>query len=329
MKLYDDKLIILTGGAGFIGSCILRLLNELGMSNVVVVDQLGSSDKWRNLSNKKFLEYIDKKNLMTWLDVSDRASEIEAIIHMGACSSTVETNVDYLMENNYRYTLNLAEFALKNDIRFIYASSAATYGDGSRGFDDNHDTLEELQPMNPYGFSKHLFDLWAKNQGVLNQMTGLKFFNVYGPNEHHKGRMASVIYNLFPFVKKEGLIKLFKSNDPQNFKDGDQCRDFIYVKDAASLVVDILKKDIYGIFNVGSGEANTWNNVAKGMFSAIGAPPNIQYREMPEDLNAKYQNYTKASMDKLKKTLQYFNPTPIHEAISDYINNYITTNRIY
>jgi len=330
MKLYDDKLIVLTGGAGFIGSCILRLLNEKGMSNVIVVDELGcDSTKWRNLVGKKFLDYIHKDSLMEWLKVPGRETEVEAIIHMGACSSTVETNVDYLMENNYRYSVRLAEYALKHSIKFIYASSAATYGNGSQGFEDDHDALDLLRPLNPYGFSKHLFDLWARDQGVLENLTGLKFFNVFGPNEHHKGRMASVIYNLLPTVKNDNLIKLFKSNDPSNFKDGDQCRDFIYVKDVASIVLDLLKEDVYGIFNLGSGEAKTWNSVATGMFSALGRAPNIEYREMPGDLNEKYQNYTRASMTKLKKSLSSFETTPLNEAIADYVNNYIIPNNVY
>jgi len=266
---------------------------------------------------------------MEWLKVPGRETEVEAIIHMGACSSTVETNVDYLMENNYRYSVRLAEYALKHSIKFIYASSAATYGNGSQGFEDDHDALDLLRPLNPYGFSKHLFDLWARDQGVLENLTGLKFFNVFGPNEHHKGRMASVIYNLLPTVKNDNLIKLFKSNDPSNFKDGDQCRDFIYVKDVASIVLDLLKEDVYGIFNLGSGEAKTWNSVATGMFSALGRAPNIEYREMPGDLNEKYQNYTRASMTKLKKSLSSFETTPLNEAIADYVNNYIIPNKVY
>jgi ADP-L-glycero-D-manno-heptose 6-epimerase len=329
MQLYDDQYIILTGGAGFIGSCILRMLNEQNMRNVIVVDDLGEGSKWKNLLNKKFLDYLHKDQLFDWLNVPGREAEVEAIIHMGACSSTLEKNLNYLMENNYRYTVKLAEYALKNKIKFIYASSAATYGDGSFGFDDNHDLLENLRPLNPYGFSKHLFDLWVKSQGVLDQVTGLKFFNVFGPNEHHKGRMASVIYNLLPSVQKENLIRLFKSNDPRNFKDGDQCRDFIYVKDVAAIVLELLKKDIFGIYNLGSGEANTWNSVAKGMFAALGKSPNIAYREMPEDLNEKYQNYTKATMDKLSSQLENFETTPLNEAIADYINNYLIPNRIY
>lgn len=329
MQLYDDRWIIVTGGAGFIGSCIVKVLNERGFHNIIIVDELGSTDKWKNLVHKKFDDYLHKDQLMDWLNHPTHSEQIEAIIHMGACSSTVETDVDYLMENNYRYSVRLAEYAIKHNIKFIYASSAATYGDGSLGFDDNHDLLEQLKPLNPYGFSKHLFDLWVKRQGLLDQVTGLKFFNVFGPNEHHKGRMASVVYNLLPHVKDQNVIRLFKSNDPHNFKDGDQMRDFVYVKDVANIVVDLLKEDIFGIYNLGSGQANTWNHLAEGMFLALGKEPNIEYRQMPDDLHGKYQNFTEANMEKLKHALKEVQFTPLHEAISDYVNHYIVPNKTY
>ncbi len=329
MQLHDDRIIILTGGAGFIGSCILKTLNQQGHNNIVVVDSLRDSSKWKNLVNKKFIEYLHKGQLLDWLALPGKHTEIQAIIHMGACSSTVETNVDYLMENNYRYTVQLAEYVLKHDIRFVYASSAATYGDGSQGFLDQEDKLEELEPLNAYGFSKHLFDLWAKDQKVFDKITGLKFFNVFGPNEFHKNRMASVIHNLLPQIQKENVMRLFKSNDPANFKDGEQCRDFVYVKDVADIVVKILKKDIFGIYNLGNGKASTWNSVATGMFRAIGRTPNIEYLEMPQDLRGKYQNYTCADMTKLSKKLKEMQFTPLHEAIGDYINNHLILQKTY
>lgn len=329
MQLHDDRLIILTGGAGFIGSCILKQLNLQKLYNVVVVDRMGSGIQWHNLVGKKFIEYLDKDALFDWLNEPSRASEVEAIIHMGACSSTVETNVDYLMENNYRYSVRLAEYALKHNIKFIYASSAATYGDGALGFDDNENRLDELRPMNPYGYSKHLFDLWAKNQDVLGQITGLKFFNVFGPNEYHKERMASVVFGLLPQIQKERVIRLFKSNDPKNFKDGEQRRDFIYVKDVAKIVVQLLKADIFGLYNLGSGTASTWNELAHSMFSALKMPVRIEYRAMPEDLNGKYQNYTKAEMAKLISQMPNIHFTSLKEAIDDYINNYLLPHKTY
>lgn len=328
MPKQRHKLVIVTGGAGFIGSCILKELNIQGYENIIVVDELEKNAKWKNLVGKKFNEYLHKDQLFEYLD-QVKPSEVGCIIHMGACSSTVETDVDYLMENNYRYTLTLAKYALKHKIRFIYASSAATYGDGSKGFSDDENRLEELEPLNAYGFSKHLFDLWAKDQGVLNQITGLKFFNVFGPNEYHKERMASVVFNLLPQVQNENLIKLFKSNDPENFKDGDQCRDFVYVKDVAKITVDLIDQEIYGIYNLGSGDASTWNSVASGMFRAIGRDPNIHYRDMPKDLDGKYQNYTKADMEKLSSKLKNIQFTPLHEAIDDYITNHLLPEKTY
>lgn len=330
MRLFDDKLIVLTGGAGFIGSCILRYLNEKKLYNIIVVDDLKhDSDKWKNLLNKQFIEYLHKDELFPWLNDSGRASEIGAFIHMGACSATTEMNVHYLIENNYRYTLKLAEYALKYGLRFIYASSAATYGDGQHSFSDNHELLECLTPLNPYGFSKHLFDLWAKRQNVLDQVVGLKFFNVFGPNENHKARMASVVYNLLPKVQTEGVIKLFKSNDPQNYADGEQKRDFIYVKDVADIVYQFLKNSAGGIYNVGAGIAHSWNSLAKAMFNATGIPEKIEYFAMPEDLRGKYQNYTCADVKKLQKVLETFHVTKLETAVTDYIQNYLLLNRMY
>ena len=194
----NSKAIIVTGGAGFIGSCVVRHLNDQGFSNIVVVDNLGTSEKWKNLVGKKVADVLHKSTLFEWL--KGREQDIQGIIHLGACSSTVELDANYLLENNYRYTLQLAEYALKNDIRFIYASSAATYGDRVTNFSDDHSGLHDLAPLNMYGFSKHLFDLWALEQGVLDKITGLKYFNVYGPNEYHKGRMTSAIVRMVPEV---------------------------------------------------------------------------------------------------------------------------------
>lgn len=322
MKIYDDQLIVVTGGAGFIGSNVIKLLNDKGLENIVVVDELGTDERWKNLVGKKFVDVIEKHQLFDWLE--GRASEIEAFIHLGACSDTTETNASYLLQNNYRYSVRLAEYALKHQHRFIYASSAATYGDGNLGFSDDHGLLDSLEPLNMYGFSKHLFDLWAKRQGLLNSIVGLKYFNIFGPNEGHKGRMASMIYHAFPIARKEGVIRLFKSNDPDNYPDGGQQRDFLYVDDAARLTIAFLQNDAAGIFNIGSGVPQTWNALAAAVFDAIDLPLRIDYFEMPGDLAGKYQNYTCADISKLKELFgEALQTTPFELSIKDYIQNYL------
>lgn len=322
MKMYDDKLIVVTGGAGFIGSNVIKYLNETGMTNILVVDELGTDERWKNLVGKQFVDILEKDQLFDWLQ--DRESEIEAFIHLGACSDTTEKNASFLLQNNYRFTLRLAEYALKYGHRFIYASSAATYGDGSLGFSDEEAGLSKLAPLNMYGYSKHLFDLWAQQQGVLHDVVGLKYFNVFGPNEWHKGRMASMVFHALPQIQKDGVICLFKSSEPDKFADGGQQRDFLYVKDAARMTVQFLNSSVGGIFNVGSGTPSTWNELAAAIFEAAGIPLNIQYIDMPADLIGKYQNYTCADMKKTRKALgQGANTVPLKEAVKEYVQHYL------
>jgi ADP-L-glycero-D-manno-heptose 6-epimerase len=328
MKLYDDQLIVITGGAGFIGSGVVRYLNEMGMKNLIIVDELRHSEKWKNLVGKQFVDVIPKSQLFTWL--IGKESLIEAFIHLGACSDTMETDASYLLENNYRYSVRLAEYALKNNQRFIYASSAATYGDGSKGFVDDQNNLFELQPLNMYGFSKQMFDQWAFNEGVLNQLVGLKYFNVFGPNEAHKGRMASAITRMVPQIIKGEKVKLFKSTEPARFADGEQKRDFIYVKDAVRMTCAFLTNDVGGIYNIGSGRASTWNELANAVYQALDRPSQIEYIDMPAELVNKYQNYSKADMTKTHKVLKEATQCmSLEDSVSDYVRHYLVQGKTW
>ncbi len=325
-KIYDDQLIVVTGAAGFIGSAMIRYLNDQGYYNLLLVDDFRSSIKWMNLRNKRFIHFVSRDDIFDYLD--GRGQEIEAFIHMGACSSTIESDGDYFMKTNYCFSVKLAEYALEHNHRFIYASSAATYGDGSLGFADDVEMLDDLKPLNLYGFSKQMFDKWLQEQGVLDQVVGLKFFNIFGPNEYHKGRMASMVIHMVDQIHKTGKVRLFKSSDPLQFGDGDQCRDFFYVKDAVKMISLLLKSEIGGIFNVGSGEANTWNAMAKNVFKSMEKKENIEYIPMPEDLMDKYQNYTCAEMSKFQnaiqaKKLEYKPDFTFNSAIEDYVTNYL------
>jgi ADP-L-glycero-D-manno-heptose 6-epimerase len=311
-------MIILTGGAGFIGSCFLRKLNDEGIDEIIVVDHLDDSEKWRNLIGKKFSDYIQKDDFLRLVE-EHKLPRPKHIVHMGACSSTTLSDAGYFIKNNYEYSKKLAEWALAHKVPFLYASSAATYGDGEKGYSDNEGTLEALRPLNMYGFSKHMFDLWVKHQGLLQKVTGLKFFNVFGPNEYHKGDMMSVICKAFPQVRDEGYIRLFKSYRGE-YPDGGQKRDFIYIKDAVDVMYYFFRNpQKTGIFNLGTGEARTWNDLAQAMFASMGKKPIIEHIEMPEYLRSKYQYFTQSDMTKVRKAGYAREFTPLEEAVKDYM----------
>ena len=316
-------MIVVTGAAGFIGSAIVWRLNTLGKEDIVIVDELGMEEKWKNLVGLKYSDFIHKDDFIAMILDDEVTFSIDSLIHMGANSSTTEMNADHLLFNNYEYTKELAKYSIKNDIRFIYASSAATYGDGSLGFDDDENRLETLRPLNMYGYSKQMFDLWAKRQGILNKIAGLKYFNVFGPNEYHKGDMRSVAHKAFGQINDTGKLRLFKSHNPK-YKDGEQLRDFVYIKDAVDMTLFFLEhKDKNGIYNIGAGKARTWNDLAKAIFNALNKPLNIEYFDPPKQLEEKYQYFTEANLDKLKKA-GYNKPlTSLEEGVSDYIKNYL------
>lgn len=316
-------MIVVTGAAGFIGSAIVWRLNTLGKEDIVIVDELGMEEKWKNLVGLKYSDFIHKDDFIAMILDDEVTFSIDSLIHMGANSSTTEMNADHLLFNNYEYTKELAKYSIKNDIRFIYASSAATYGDGSLGFDDDENRLETLRPLNMYGYSKQMFDLWAKRQGILNKIAGLKYFNVFGPNEYHKGDMRSVAHKAFGQINDTGKLRLFKSHNPK-YKDGEQLRDFVYIKDAVDMTLFFLEhKDKNGIYNIGAGKARTWNDLAKAIFNALNKPLNIEYFDPPKQLEEKYQYFTEANLDKLKKA-GYNKPlTSLEEGVADYVKNYL------
>ena len=323
-----QPLIVVTGAAGMIGSGAVRHLNNLGHQNLLLVDDLKKGEKWKNLLGKQFVDLISRSQIFEWL--KGRDDEVDAFIHLGACSDTTEMDGDYLLENNFRFTIRLAEWALKRKKRFIYASSAATYGDGSCGFSDNVAELETLRPLNMYGFSKHLVDLWMKREGVLDQVVGLKYFNVFGPNEYHKGKMASMVLKMTHKANDEGTIGLYKSNEPKRFANGDQCRDFIYLKDAVRMTCAFLEpryRQTAGIFNIGYGQPTTWNQLATALFQALSKPAHILYIDMPPELNRQYQNYTCADMRKTHKIFstdpKIIQMTPIKESVHEYVREYL------
>jgi ADP-L-glycero-D-manno-heptose 6-epimerase len=321
-------MVVVTGGAGFIGSAIVWQLNKRGIKDILIVDRLGTTEKWRNLVSLQYVDYKEKSIFIKELQSGVYGDTIEAIFHMGACSSTTERDADYLMENNFHYTLQIALWREKHPkTRFIYASSAATYGEGEAGYSDDITKLTILKPLNMYGYSKHVFDLYALREGWLDTIVGLKFFNVFGPNENHKDDMRSVINKAYARVRDEGVMTLFKSHNP-GYADGEQLRDFIYVKDAVDMVLFFMDNpEIGGIFNIGTGRARTWNDLANALFKAAGKKTIIEYVPMPESIRDKYQYYTQSDTTKLIHAGCHHVCKSLEESIDDYVNSYLKFGR--
>jgi ADP-L-glycero-D-manno-heptose 6-epimerase len=319
-------MILVTGGAGFIGSALVWALNQRGHEDILIVDNLGSGEKWKNLRGLKFADYCEKNDFLPRLERGAfNRKEISAVFHLGACSSTTESDCGYLIRNNFEFSKSLAEYAHACKARFIYASSAATYGDGEHGFDDDESMIGQLVPLNMYGYSKHMFDLWLKDQGLLDKSVGLKFFNVFGPNEYHKGSMRSFILKSFDQIKETGKVQLFRSHRP-DYRDGEQLRDFIYVKDAVEMTLHFLEKpEANGLFNIATGIARNWNDLVKATFNAMGIEPSISYVDMPESIRNQYQYFTRGNIEKLRASGYDKKLHSLEEAVDDYVKNYLAS----
>jgi len=317
--------IAVTGAAGFIGSNIVHQLNRRGVTDILVVDVHATDAGQANLAPLTYTRYLTKDDFAAWLGDPANAAELDALYHMGACSSTTETNAAYLDENNFGYTRDLCRKSLAAGVRFINASSAATYGDGAFGYADDHAGIDRLKPLNLYAKSKQDFDIWAKGEGLLERIVCLKYFNVYGPNEWHKGDMRSMVCKGFEQIRDHGGVNLFKSDRPE-YPDGGQQRDFVYVKDAVDMTLWFADHpQVNGIFNVGTGEANDWNRLITAIFRAMDRTPDITYIDMPDHLKGKYQYHTCAAMDKIRAA-GYDRPvTLLEDAVDDYVRNHLVS----
>ena len=316
-------MILVTGGAGFIGSALVAELNARGVDDILIVDILGRDQRWKNLRRLRFADYMEADDFSEMVSGEQLDWEVEAIFHFGACSDTTETDCSYLAKNNFEFSKLLAGWALELGARFIYASSAATYGGGEQGFADNEGQIDSLIPLNMYGYSKQMFDQWCRRKGLLDRFAGLKFFNVFGPNEYHKAQMRSFVLKAFEQINDKSRVQLFKSHRP-DYGDGQQLRDFIYVKDAVEMTLFFLDNpDVGGLFNIGTGCARSWDDLAKAVFAAMGKAPAIDYVDMPETLRDKYQYFTQADIAKLRAAGCTTSTTPLEEAVKDYVQNYL------
>ena len=320
---------LVTGGAGFIGSALVWGLNARGADRVVVCDRLGTDAKWRNLAPLAFEDYLEADDLLPRL-AAGRLGDFDCVLHMGACSATTEPDATYLARNNFEFTKALAEWSLARGARFVYASSAATYGDGAAGMDDRDDApaaLQRLRPLNAYGYSKQLFDLWAARRGVLDRLVGAKFFNVFGPNEDHKGDMRSLVHKAYGQVRDTGRVRLFRSHRP-DYRDGEQRRDFLYVKDCVAMTLHLAAaRRAGGLYNLGSGVASTWLELAGALFAAVGQAPDVEFIDMPAAIRDKYQYFTRADVGKLRDAGYTAPVTPLADAVRDYVAGYLVPDR--
>ena len=321
----SDKILV-TGASGLIGSALVWALNRRGCENLILTDRLACDDRWRNLVPLRFADYLDADQLWDQLG-TPALDSVRWVFHLGACSATTEPDAGFLMENNFRYTRRLAEWALAGQRRLVYASSAATYGDGAAGMADGQENLNAYRPLNMYGYSKHLFDQFAHKNGWFDRIVGLKYFNIFGPNEGHKGDMRSVVHKACGQIQQTGRVNLFRSHHP-DFRDGEQRRDFLYVKDAVAMTLHLATTpSAAGIYNLGSGQAATWIDLVTPIFTALGLPAAIDFIDMPEILRGKYQYHTCADISRLQQT-GWTEPTyPLAAAVEDYVTHYLVPDR--
>jgi ADP-L-glycero-D-manno-heptose 6-epimerase len=327
-KMDHQSNIVVTGAAGFIGSCLTGFLNDKGFENLILVDEFHSPDKFPNLESKKFIAKVERDDFFDWISV--QKIRVDFFFHIGARTDTAEFDYSIHRKLNLEYSQLVWQYCSEHQIPLVYASSAATYGAGEFGYTDDHEIIESLQPLNPYGISKNEFDKWALKQPDQPPFwAGLKFFNVYGPNEYHKGRMASVIFHGFRQIKKTGEVKLFKSYRP-DFKDGQQLRDFVYVKDLLQICYWLMEnRPASGIYNLGTGIARTFEDLVKSSFAGLDLPPRIAYIDMPEDIRDKYQYFTEANMHKLRDAGYTDAFYSLEEGVDDYVRNYLDKERYY
>jgi ADP-L-glycero-D-manno-heptose 6-epimerase len=333
----NNSTIIVTGAYGFIGSCLVSFLNQQGFENLILVDEFDADEKELNLLHKKYLVRVERENLFDWL-IKEKPA-VDFVFHLGARTDTTEFDYSIHQKLNVEYSQHVWNYCTINNIPLVYASSAATYGEGELGYDDNHDIVEQLHPLNPYGISKNEFDKWVLHQKDHPPFwAGLKFFNVYGPNEYHKARMASVIFHSFNQIKQNGKVKLFKSHK-DGFDNGEQLRDFVYVKDVVNVCYWMMEQTLGGfqtlqglqpgIYNLGTGTARSFNDLVKATFAGLDLQPAIEYFDMPEDIRDKYQYFTEAKMEKLINA-GYSTPFfSLEEGVDDYVRHYLNTNLFY